>query len=188
MVAALREAVAAVTRRRTGAGESFPLCTTARLTASPALDLPVDDEKTPRGDRRPRWTDRVILRNDTFAVSRAGTTSSWGIGVVCGTGMNCSAVGPDGRTVRFPALAELSGTLRPVAPGSACAPSGSPSRAVTAGVRPPCGASGWRALSARPTLRRDARTGMGVPRATLTHTPVSSSWRGVARSAAAAER
>ena len=56
---------------------------------------------------------RVILRNDTFAVSRAGSTSPWGIGVVCGTGMNCAAVGPDGRTVRFPALAELSGDFAP---------------------------------------------------------------------------
>ena len=55
----------------------------------------------------------MILRNDTFAVSRAGTTSSWGIGVVCGTGVNCAAVGPDGRTVRFPALAELSGDFAP---------------------------------------------------------------------------
>ena len=55
----------------------------------------------------------MILRNDTFAVSRAGTTSSWGIGVVCGTGMNCAAVGADGRAVRFPALAELSGDFAP---------------------------------------------------------------------------
>ena len=59
------------------------------------------------------WTDKVILRNDTFAVSRAGTTAAWGIGVVCGTGMNCAGVGPDGRTVRFPALAELSGDFAP---------------------------------------------------------------------------
>ena len=59
------------------------------------------------------WTERVILRNDTFAVSRAGTTAHWGIGVVCGTGVNCAAVGPDGRTVRFPALAELSGDFAP---------------------------------------------------------------------------
>ena len=33
--------------------------------------------------------------------------------MVCGTGMNCAAVGPDGRTVRFPALAELSGDFAP---------------------------------------------------------------------------
>jgi N-acetylglucosamine kinase-like BadF-type ATPase len=51
----------------------------------------------------------LIVRNDTFAVSRAGTTKDWGIGVVCGTGLNCAAVGPEGSVVRFPALEELSG-------------------------------------------------------------------------------
>ncbi len=49
------------------------------------------------------------LRNDTFAVLRAGTERDWGIGVVCGTGMNCCGVAPDGRTVRFAALGEVSG-------------------------------------------------------------------------------
>ena len=77
------------------------------------IDLPVDEEKLAPAIDALGWTERVILRNDTFAVSRAGTTSPWGIGVVCGTGMNCAAVGPDGRTVRFPALAELSGDFAP---------------------------------------------------------------------------
>ena len=77
------------------------------------IDLPVDEEKLAPAIDALGWTERVILRNDTFAVSRAGTTSHWGIGVVCGTGMNCAAVGPDGRTVRFPALAELSGDFAP---------------------------------------------------------------------------
>ena len=31
------------------------------------------------------------------------------IGVVCGTGLNCAGVAPDGRTVRFPALGAISG-------------------------------------------------------------------------------
>ena len=39
--------------------------------------------------------------------------SAWGIGVVCGSGLNCAGVGPDGTTVRFPALAELSGDFAP---------------------------------------------------------------------------
>ena len=77
------------------------------------IDLPVDEEKLAPAIGAEGWTEQVILRNDTFAVSRAGTTSSWGIGVVCGTGVNCAAVGPDGRTVRFPALAELSGDFAP---------------------------------------------------------------------------
>jgi N-acetylglucosamine kinase-like BadF-type ATPase len=50
-----------------------------------------------------------VVRNDTFAVLRAGTDAGWGVAVVCGSGLNCSGIGPDGRTVRFPALGAISG-------------------------------------------------------------------------------
>lgn len=108
------------------AGVTTPTAGTAGSSGAPAtrlcpvgvyclagLDLAVDEDALTPAIAALGWTDSVILRNDTFAVSRAGTTSSWGIGVVCGTGMNCAAVGPDGRTVRFPALAELSGDFAP---------------------------------------------------------------------------
>ena len=111
-VAALQEALAAVSAAARVPTSSFPLCPTGVYCLA-GIDLPVDEEKLAPAINALGWTDRVILRNDTFAVSRAGTTSSWGIGVVCGTGMNCAAVGPDGRTVRFPALAELSGDFAP---------------------------------------------------------------------------
>jgi N-acetylglucosamine kinase-like BadF-type ATPase len=77
------------------------------------LDLPIDEERLAPAIARRGWTARDVLRNDTFAISRAGTTGPWGVGVVCGTGMNCAGVGPDGATVRFPALAELSGDFAP---------------------------------------------------------------------------
>ena len=35
------------------------------------------------------------------------------MGVVCGTGLNCVALGPGGASVRFPALGELSGDFAP---------------------------------------------------------------------------
>jgi N-acetylglucosamine kinase-like BadF-type ATPase len=113
-VAALHEAVAAVTAAAAlpTPSTASPLCPTGVYCLA-GLDLPVDEEKLAPAIGALGWTDRVVLRNDTFAVSRAGTTSPWGIGVVCGTGMNCAAVGPDGRTVRFPALAELSGDFAP---------------------------------------------------------------------------
>ena len=76
------------------------------------MDLPVDEEKLAPAIGDAGWTDAVILRNDTFAVSRRHD-GAMGCRVVCGTGMNCAAVGPDGRTVRFPALAELSGDFAP---------------------------------------------------------------------------
>ena len=72
-------------------------------------DLPVDDRRILRALKPLRLADDLLLRNDTFAVLRAGTERSWGVGVVCGAGMNCAGVGPDGRVVRFASLGEISG-------------------------------------------------------------------------------
>ena len=55
------------------------------------------------------WADRVHAANDTFALLHAGAPSGWGVAVVCGTGINCVGLGPDGATARFPALGEVSG-------------------------------------------------------------------------------
>jgi N-acetylglucosamine kinase-like BadF-type ATPase len=111
-VAALTEAVTAVMADAHLSASPFPLGATGVYCLA-GIDLAVDEETLAPAIDALGWTTRVILRNDTFAVSRAGTTSPWGIGVVCGTGMNCAGVGPDGRTVRFPALAELSGDFAP---------------------------------------------------------------------------
>jgi N-acetylglucosamine kinase-like BadF-type ATPase len=72
-------------------------------------DIAVDDRRIAAEVESQRWTRRTIVRNDTFAVLRAGTDRKWGVAVVCGTGMNCAGVGPDGRSVRFPSFGELSG-------------------------------------------------------------------------------
>jgi N-acetylglucosamine kinase-like BadF-type ATPase len=73
------------------------------------LDLPADDEALGPAVAARRWAGRALLHNDVFAVLRAGTGRTWGVGVVVGAGMNCAGVAPDGREVRFPALGELSG-------------------------------------------------------------------------------
>ncbi len=52
--------------------------------------------------------DRVVVRNDAFAPLRAGTDGV-GVAVICGSGINCAAVAPGGRSARFPALGEISG-------------------------------------------------------------------------------
>lgn len=72
-------------------------------------DLPSDDRRMLKALTAAGLANHLVLRNDTFAVLRAGTERGWGVGVVCGTGMNCAAVAPDGRTVRFPALGPISG-------------------------------------------------------------------------------
>jgi N-acetylglucosamine kinase-like BadF-type ATPase len=72
-------------------------------------DLPLDDRRIEAQLREQGWARRSVVRNDTFAVLRAGTDRKWGVAVVCGTGMNCAGVGPDGSAVRFPSFGELSG-------------------------------------------------------------------------------
>ncbi len=74
-------------------------------------DLPVDDRRILPALRREHFAADTVLRNDTFAVLRAGTDRGWGIGVVCGTGLNCAGMTPEGRSVRFPALGAISGDM-----------------------------------------------------------------------------
>lgn len=72
-------------------------------------DLPADDRKIARWLGSRTVTGEDVVRNDTFAVLRAGTDRAWGVGVVCGYGINCSAVAPDGRITRYPAVGPISG-------------------------------------------------------------------------------
>lgn len=72
-------------------------------------DLPYDERRMLAWLEERGWTPETILRNDTFAVLRAGTDRGWGVGIVCGFGTNCSARSPDGREYRLPAIGQLSG-------------------------------------------------------------------------------
>jgi len=74
-------------------------------------DTAQEERALERALTRRGWTTASTVHNDTVAVLRAGTDRGWGIGVVCGAGINCVGVGPKGRTVRFAALGELSGDL-----------------------------------------------------------------------------
>ncbi len=111
-VDALDQAVADATRAAGISDPPFPLCPTGVYCLA-GLDLPIDEARLAPAIAHRGWTGVDLLRNDTFAISRAGTSATWGLGLVCGTGMNCAATGPDGQSVRFPALAELSGDFAP---------------------------------------------------------------------------
>jgi N-acetylglucosamine kinase-like BadF-type ATPase len=77
------------------------------------VDLPVDEERLSEAIAARGWSSVDLVRNDTVAVLRAGARSGWGVGVVCGSGLNCVGLGPDGSIERFPSLAELSGDFTP---------------------------------------------------------------------------
>ncbi len=72
-------------------------------------DLPVEEEQLAAELRSRGWATSVTVRNDTFALLRAGLAEPRGVAVVCGAGINCVGMLPDGRTARFPALGRLSG-------------------------------------------------------------------------------
>jgi N-acetylglucosamine kinase-like BadF-type ATPase len=88
--------------------ERKPIAATAVYCVAGA-DIPIDDRRIAAELGGRGWAKRTIVRNDTFAMLRAGTEREWGVAVVCGSGLNCAGVGPDGRVVRFPSFGELSG-------------------------------------------------------------------------------
>jgi N-acetylglucosamine kinase-like BadF-type ATPase len=55
------------------------------------------------------WTQQLVVDNDTPALLRSGTDRGWGVGVVCGGGINCIGIAPDGRETRFPSLGAITG-------------------------------------------------------------------------------
>jgi N-acetylglucosamine kinase-like BadF-type ATPase len=72
-------------------------------------DLPVEEEQLAAALAARGWGAGVEVRNDTFAILRAGVDEPRGVAVVCGAGINCVGMRPDGRTARFPALGRVSG-------------------------------------------------------------------------------
>lgn len=73
------------------------------------VDFPDEERRVEQAVRARAWARRTTVRNDTFAVLRAGTERGWGVAVVCGAGINCVGVAPDGRQARFPSLGAITG-------------------------------------------------------------------------------
>jgi N-acetylglucosamine kinase-like BadF-type ATPase len=85
-----------------------PFAATAQVLLAGA-DLPEEFSALRAGIGARRWSERLVVENDTLAVLRAGSDRGWGIAVVCGTGINGVGVAPDGREARFLSLGEISG-------------------------------------------------------------------------------
>ncbi|MBW5486585.1 ATPase [Streptomyces bambusae] len=97
-----------------GAGERAPLAPYADQVSAclAGADLPVEERQLAQALAARGWGARTDVRNDTFAILRAGLphgAAPLGVAVVCGAGINCVGMLPDGRTARFPALGRLSG-------------------------------------------------------------------------------
>ena len=72
-------------------------------------DLPEEDDDYARWLAGLAVADDIQVRNDVFALLRSATATSAAVAVVCGAGMNCVGVAPDGSQVRFLALGTFTG-------------------------------------------------------------------------------
>ncbi|MBD0736911.1 ATPase [Streptomyces sp. CBMA29] len=72
-------------------------------------DLPVEEQQLEAAVHGRGWARSTRVANDTFAILRAGVDAPRGVAVVCGAGINCVGMLPDGRTARFPAIGKISG-------------------------------------------------------------------------------
>ncbi|MFJ5707905.1 N-acetylglucosamine kinase [Streptomyces sp. NPDC093105] len=82
----------------------------AHVTACLAnADLPVEELELEQALYARHLSRSIRVHNDTFAILRAGLDEPRGVAVVCGAGVNCVGMTPDGRTARFPALGKISG-------------------------------------------------------------------------------
>jgi N-acetylglucosamine kinase-like BadF-type ATPase len=105
--ALVRQAAAQAGRRPSG--------WTARHTVAclANADLPEEEAELAAAVQAQAWSPTATVVNDTFAILRSGLTDTdqphWGVAVVCGAGINCVGVAPDGRVTRFLALGTIAG-------------------------------------------------------------------------------
>jgi N-acetylglucosamine kinase-like BadF-type ATPase len=81
---------------------------TAKIMVAGA-DLPEEQQELRSRIELQGWAERLLVDNDTLALLRTGTDRGWGVAVVCGGGINCIGIAPDGREVRFPSLGAITG-------------------------------------------------------------------------------
>ncbi|MEO6511242.1 MAG: BadF/BadG/BcrA/BcrD ATPase family protein [Nocardioides sp.] len=73
------------------------------------VDFPAEEQALEAAIAGLGWATSYEVLNDTYALLRAGLDEARGVAVVCGAGINCTGVLPDGTTVRFAAVGHISG-------------------------------------------------------------------------------
>jgi N-acetylglucosamine kinase-like BadF-type ATPase len=104
----MRVLASLVEKARAQTGSNGELAEVATLCMA-GVDFPAEEDRLAELVSACGWARRTTVLNDTFAVLRAGTEDGWGVAIVCGAGINCVGVAPDGRHVRFPALGAITG-------------------------------------------------------------------------------
>jgi N-acetylglucosamine kinase-like BadF-type ATPase len=98
----------------------FEICDETGVTASGRVatrcvaslagaDYPADVRLLTRSISGLGLAEHVTVVNDTIGALRAGASRPWGVGLVCGQGINASAISPEGRQVGFPAVGDIAG-------------------------------------------------------------------------------
>ena len=73
------------------------------------MDLPSDRRQLRAAHGTSGLAADVVLRNDTDAALRAGSSEPWGVAVILGSGLNAVGIAPSGRQARFAGLGPISG-------------------------------------------------------------------------------
>jgi N-acetylglucosamine kinase-like BadF-type ATPase len=106
LATATRRLAAAIETVRGGPGDQAPRLAVHALAGA---DYPADVHLLTSAFGALLPGTETIVRNDTFAALRAGTSRPWGIVLICGQGINAAAVGRDGRPHRFAGVGDIAG-------------------------------------------------------------------------------
>jgi len=72
-------------------------------------DYPADVRRLEGALGRTGLSARDVVVNDTIGALWAGSSTEWGIALICGEGINGAAIAPDGWQVRFDGVGDISG-------------------------------------------------------------------------------
>jgi N-acetylglucosamine kinase-like BadF-type ATPase len=111
--AVVRQAAGRLDRRSLNAGPESGWIAQHTVACLANADLPDEEAEHAAAVQAQGWSATATVVNDTFAILRAGLRDAaephWGVAVVCGAGINCVGVAPDGRVTRYLALGTISG-------------------------------------------------------------------------------